>query len=568
MHVSYTDYEETLEHDNGSSTVYERTIPQGTEVTVDVNSGSWPKEIGFTIEYEGGEIIEQVDFETLEISNYKYSYTFTVDCGIVEEMYEEFTGNDGDWNNPSNWSTNALPDENSNVSVSGDVIINGDVTVKTLVINDGGSVTVESGKLTVTDGMTNNDASAFIINDGAQVVQGNDNVKATFLMNVEAPESWKEDHSNGWQFIASPMKDFSSIEFETEGIDYDLFKYDGTQELQWVNYKIHGTDFEAKFQQGRGYLASYATKSDVAFEGTLNNERSYTFSDFRAYDERYHYANFYLLGNPFTFNIEWGNMICDGIYSGGFATVDEDGSISYAGQDADVAVGDGFMVYVDGSSDQTSLSYSIEQVRNRRHHADEKASLNIIASNKKYGDDNVVINFSENDKGFAKFENFNKDIAEIYVKNDGRPCGILGFDKDTEEIELCFDAKQMGEYTINAITNGDFQSVILVDRFTANETELLTGSYTFTSATNENSERFTLRIKHEKENENFVYQSGSELVIDAEGLVQVMDVMGRIVYSGEQNGVNRVDIGGMNSSTYIIRNVNNNEVRIQKIVVF
>mgnify|MGYP003305248946 CR=1 FL=1 len=428
-------------------------------------------------------------------------------------------------------------------------------------------MTVNSGVvLTVNETFENTDAEAFIIKDGAQVVQGNDNVKATFLMNVEAPESWAENHTHGWQFIASPMKDATTASF-VPAHGYDLFKYVGGIDLEWVNYKGHD-DFEDKFQQGRGYLASYETKSDVAFEGTLNNERSYTFSDFRVYDESDHYANFYLLGNPFTFNIEWDNMICDGIYSGGFATVDEDGSISYAGQDADVAVGDGFMVYVDGSSDQTSLSYSIEQVRNGRHHADEKASLNIIASNKKYGDDNVVINFSENDKGFAKFENFNKDIAEIYVKNDGRPCGILGFDKDTEEIELCFDAKQMGEYTINAITNGDFQSVILVDRFTANETELLTGSYTFTSATNENSERFTLRIKHEKENENFVYQSGSELVIDAEGLVQVMDVMGRIVYSGEQNGVNRVDIGGMNSSTYIIRNVNNNEVRIQKIVVF
>ncbi len=492
------------------------------------------------------------------ITGTQYDRNNSIDFTFVLPV-NEYTGS-GNWNDVSNWEE-GLPNSNSNVSVSGDVTINGDVTVKTLVIKDGGSVTVESGKLTVIDDLTSTNASTFIINDGAQVVQGNDDVLATFLMNVEAPNSWEENHTQGWQFIASPMKDFLSSEFETEGIEYDLFKYDGAQDTQWVNYKRHAdTDFETKFYQGRAYLASYETNSKVAFEGTLNHETNYTFSEFRAYDEGNHYANFYLLGNPFAFNMDWDNVTAEGLASG-LAVVTLDGNYKYA-VDTVINVGDGFFVMVTGA--EPSLTYN-SNVRSRRV---KHNFINLVASGKA-GSDNVIINFADNDEeGFAKLENFNKEIAEIYVKEDNRRYGIMNYEKDVEEIELYFDAKRMGEYTINAVTEGEFESVTLVDLITGNETDLLASSYTFKSMTNESTARFKLRIERDKENENFVYQTGSDLVIDAEGLVQIVDVMGRIIYSGEQNGVNRVNISNMEKAAYMVRNVNNKEVKVQKIVLF
>jgi hypothetical protein len=245
----------------------------------------------------------------------------------------------------------------------------------------------------------------------------------------------------------------------------------------------------------------------------------------------------------------------------GYAVVTTEGGYEYSTNN-DIKVGDGFFVKVIGTN--PSLSYT---ANTRNRNIEENEYINLIATSKA-GKDNVIINFADNDEeGFAKLENFNKEIAEIYVKEDNRRYGIMNYEKDVEEIELYFDAKRMGEYTINAVTEGEFESVILVDRNEGVETDLLTSPYTFKALSSDSPDRFIIRMGNDVVDDKFVYLSGDELVINAEGLVQIVDVMGRIIYSGEQNGINRVDVSGLNS-TYIVRNVNNNEVKTQKIVVF
>lgn len=188
----------------------------------------------------------------------------------------------------------------------------------------------------------------------------------------------------------------------------------------------------------------------------------------------------------------------------------------------------------------------------------------------KAGSDNVILNFADNDEeGFAKLENFNKEIAEIYVKEDNRRYGIMNYEKDVEEIELYFDAKKMGNYTINAVTNAVFSNVTLVDRFTGIETNLLASSYTFQATANDNQDRFMLRMSREVENENFVYQSGDELIIKAKGAVQIIDVMGRVVYSADViNNNHKINLSNYDNAAYIVRVVNVNEVKTQKIIVY
>ena len=662
----------------------------------------------------------------------------------------EFTG-DGNWNVVGNWNTGEVPGESANVSISGDAIINTDVTVRTLTIAEGGSLNLQSGTLTVTEGMTNEIASAFVIEDGAQVVQSKDNVKATFNMNIEAPNDWDNDHEKGWQFIASPMKDAKTASFETEGTDFDLFKYEGEKELEWVNYKGHNEDvisgethlfdfatdldnwgvidangdgyswghiltdelhseymmgrpegyddagclfneanwydldsytqvnvspddylvapymmnigkysalrfkmkgyssmtetpeisvlvslenkatgeyvpadfttvgiapqlnavweeviisleeyagenvrvtirhnvqdsentavlidkvelanigFETEFKQGRGYLASYETTSTVKFAGVLSNETGHAFNEMKPYNADDYYANFYLLGNPFAFNMDWTNVTAEGLASG-YATVTLDGTYEYA-TDSEIKVGDGFFVKVIDA--EPSLSYysnngGMGGMRSRR--ADKKSYLNLVASSKS-GSDNVIINFTDNDEeGFDKLENFNKDVAEIYVKEEGKRYGIMNVETDVEEIELYFSVKRMGEYTINAITEGEFQNVILVDKHTGVETDLTTSHYTFKALSSDHPDRFIIRMGNEVKNDNFVYQSGDELIINAEGSVQIIDIMGRIVYSSDiVNETHRVNTSSFDNAAYIVRILNTNEIKTQKVVIY
>jgi hypothetical protein len=71
-----------------------------------------------------------------------------------------------------------------------------------------------------------------------------------------------------------------------------------------------------------------------------------------------------------------------------------------------------------------------------------------------------------------------------------------------------------------------------------------------------------------QEDEHFVYQSGEDLIIDAEGLVQIIDVMGRVVYTSDINGKSRVDVSNFKDASYIVRVVNEKEVKTQKVVIF
>ena len=146
--------------------------------------------------------------------------------------------------------------------------------------------------------------------------------------------------------------------------------------------------------------------------------------------------------------------------------------------------------------------------------------------------------------------------------------GILNYDENVEEIELFFEAKKMGEYTINAITEGKFVSVILIDKYLGVETDLMASSYTFKATSNDDADRFVLKM-NKGDNENFVYQLGDELIINAKGTVQIIDIMGRIVYSSNIiNDNHRINISDYDNAAYVVRVLDVNEVKIQKIVVY
>ena len=317
--------------------------------------------------------------------------------------------------------------------------------------------------------------------------------------------------------------------------------------------------FETAFQQGVGYLVSYESETSATFKGTLNHENSYTFNV--SYDNGKDIANFHLLGNPFSFNMKWSNITANNM-ADGYAVVNENGGYEYA-TTGEIKVGDGFFVKATGAN--PSISYN---TRNRNN--EESNFLNVIASGKA-GNDNVIVNLSGKEEGFPKIQNFNEDIALIYVTENKTHYGVYNCNSDDLEVELVFKAKHMGEYNIHIEPNGEFQYVTLMDKINGIETDMLSRSYSFTATPQENGDRFVLKfakndgsIKQDK----FAFLSGNELIIEAEGIVQIIDVMGRVVYSNEvTNDNNRIDTSNFNTAAYIVRLINGNGVKTQKIVV-
>ena len=506
-----------------------------------------------------------IDDITISDVNFNIPVTNTSSFSVsVNPSINTFNGS-GAWNLASNWSKGSAPTINEDVIINGNATIeSGNIAAKSITINSG-SLTINSGAtLTVSDLFLNKNPKAFIINDGAQVFQNNDNVVATYNMLIDRPMSWGNDHQGGWQFISSPITNAKIDGFKPESeTDYDLFKYDGTQELQWINHKNHGTDFETTFQQGRGYIVSYEAETTAEFEGIINNARTFSFTDVKAYDAENHYNNFYLLGNPFMFNMDWTNMTVSDVYNG-YATISNvDGSYDYH-TSGTINVGDGFMVKSTGFNPELTYNHNV------RTRIEKHESLDISASNI-YGSDNVIINLAgQEEEGFTKLDNLNENIAEIYVENRGTKYGIFSFDENVNEVKLGFHPVKTGTHIIRVNADGNFEYVTLVDNITGKEVNMLEGEYAFTVySTEEGKDRFSIKFcKKATSEENFVYQSGDELIIEGDGLVQIIDVMGRVVYNNELNGTSRINVGHLNEAVYIVRRVNGNDIKTQKVLVF
>ena len=706
-----------------------------------------------------------------------------------ENIYKNYNicVNDCLWANTDNWAARRLPNANdSQVIIDANATIaSGNITVNSLTINEGKTLTLNDGAaLTVNGDFTNTDVDAFIINNGAQVFQNNDDVSATFVMNISNPDEWTNKNKDGWQFIASPVKDANIEDFVPSSSRYDLYKYDGNKGMEWRNHKdenddddeeegpvieeiiveigkdtklsgyyyplagamytkysisqqiylqneigtkgnikqiqfknqrgcgdvrsIHvymqntdateftngwinitsepvysgeivsgssdgdwitidlttkfeytgnnllvcvydatgasssnysksnkfyvyettnralgansmsstydptsltyisankinnnqikltieptsaksstssektvnlnggfdmvdsfsysGTElsnFETTFQQGAGYLASYESETTATFKGTLNHEKSYTFNV--SYNSDKDLANFHLLGNPFSFDMNWDKVATSNMING-YAVVNNEGGYNYA-TSGEIKVGDGFFVKATGAT--PSISYNTRSKNDKK-----ETSLNVIATSKG-GKDNVIVRLDEEQEGFPKIKNLNEDIALVYVLDNKVPYGIYNYSEDVQEVELFFKAAHIGEYNIHIEPNGEFEYITLVDKVNGSETNMMTNSYSFTTTPKENGNRFSLRFatgKGADGQENFVYQSGSELIINGEGHLQIIDLMGRVIYNNEVvNDNNRIDISRFNKGAYIIRMINEECVKTQKITVY
>ena len=472
---------------------------------------------------------------------------------------------DTDWNNPNNWNVKRLPTAEDEVVILTSVNISSEANANSLNIASGSTVTVdENGVLNVAAGITNN--GSLVLNDGGQIFQNNANIYAKFNMGIENPTSWSEETSSkdGWQFISSPFN-AAQISLFT-GLfmprSYDLYKYDGTQDLEWINHKSE-TEFEETFVNGRGYLASYETLTSVELAGYLYNASSFTWNEL-SYSAEKDLANFHLLGNPFTFDMDVTAATYNNLVEG-VAIVNNQGGYTY--DVTTIPVGDGFFVKATGEN--PTLSYDAEAKATRGVKAN---SLNVIATSNA-GKDNVVINLGGEKAGFNKLQNFNDAIATVYVQDNGANYGIYNCNADVQEIELNFNANQMGNYTISIEPNGKFQTVTLVDRFTGIETNMLVEDYHFTAMSGVNNNRFIVKLavsdQQSAVSDNFVYQSGEDLIIDAEGTVQIIDVMGRVLLSDEVESTNnRINVSSFRNGTYMVRVINGSEVKVEKVVIY
>ena len=492
--------------------------------------------------------------------------------------------NNGDWNNKNNWLDNSgqtpstMPDlTNEDVVINAKAIIPKGyaASVKSLTINDGGSVTVnKNASLSVSGEINkNNDPSGLVLNDGGQIFQTNTGVTATFRKAITNPTDW-EHSKDGWQFISSPIINTTIESFTSQDTDYDLYIWDGGfEDYPWRNYKNpdNVSNYDDYFVQylnceneyGYGYLASYKNTTTAVFTGELRTLDAEGF-DFTVNGKNGgEWENLNLIGNPFPFDIQSSDLDRTKI-STGFAIIDpETNSIVYQNNEGIIKAGQGFFVLATAKNPRLSYPNSSKEDKGEARYID-------ITVEGRSGHDNVILDFSGSEnEGFIKCMPANDDIATVFTKSDSKMYGISCYDDDTEEITLCFDAKEAGSYTMKIKTKGDFNHIHLLDKMTGEDIDMLVeDEYRFKAMSNDNISRFIIRLsdKGEDNGSQFAYQSGKQLFIIGSGKVQVIDMMGRVVLNTTADG-SPLDISNLKEAAYIVRLSGENNVKTQKIVL-
>lgn len=457
----------------------------------------------------------------------------------------------GNWSTASNWSSGLVPVSGTEVFINADCQLDTDAQVANLTVARSKSLTIGSGQnLTVTGNLINTSASGLVIADGAQLVNGSENVKATAQKNISA-----YSQNGGWYLIASPMST-SVIPSESNGLlngSYDLYLFDETEELEWRNYKAG--EFST-IENTIGYL--YANSGDVtlALAGTLvpsNNDVELTgLSATGTYFNRWN-----LIGNPFPCNAHLGS-------SQAFYKMND------AGEELEPVVAGTVIapmeaVFVEATSATFSRTAS-RQVGNLNIKllGSDKTRSNLLMK-----EDNAIVTFGE-DCTLGKYM-LNEESSKLYIPQDDRDYAVVSRGYE-DEVPLSFKASENGTYTLAIDANHvELSYLHLIDGLTGTDTDLLAvPSYTFEATTTDNANRFRLVFSaNEVTDEVFAYFNGSEWVVSNEGnaTLQLVDMTGRVINATAINGNTTLATDTLTSGVYVMRLIKGGEVKTQKVVV-
>ena len=369
--------------------------------------------------------------------------------------------------------------------------------------------------------------------------------------------------NNNWQFIASPLAENTApttVDNMITESTYDLYRFNQSAEAEWQNYKAHTNDFT--IVNGHGYL--YANQEDVnlIFKGTFNEGTSQAVG--LTYDGTAPLAGWNLVGNPFPY---------PATVSRSYYVMNEEGTglePTPLSAGSTIAACTGIMVKADGANESVTFA------KPTRKTLENNGLLHIAVADAKVLD-KAIVSFNAGD-ALEKYV-FNKDKAKLYIPHGGEDYAIAVSD-GKGEMPLNFKVAQNGSYTLTVNPeNIEMNYLHLIDNMTGSDINLLaTHAYTFTAKTTDYESRFRLVFSADGDANGdntdapFAFINNGNIIVNGEGTLQVIDAMGRVVISGDAmkckfGGANRVSTNGMSPGVYVLRLINGENVKTQKIVV-
>ena len=430
--------------------------------------------------------------------------------------------------------------------------------------------------------------------DGSYTItMGTANVSITAATLTPAVTRFVDGYGNGndkWAFIASPVATEGGIaptavsglvgtyNSSTGLYNYDLYRLNPST-MWWENYNnpTHHDDFV--LENGMGYLYARKQRTELVFTGAFNEGTTMTVELREGWN---------LVGNPFT-DVAYVNRPFYQMNDAGSAIVAIDTYNDYTPIDIPACTG----IIVHAENDSETVTFSTTEPEQAQ--APNNSSLYITLSQVNTGRgtagtllDNAIVSFNEGSQ-LGKFY-FGKQNANIYIPQGGEEYAIVsvGNGRDaarnvsTNEVPLNFKAKENGTYKISVNPEGvEMGYLHLIDNMTGADVDLLPplrggqgeskqASYTFQAKTTDYASRFRLVFATQTDADSdadapFAFISNGNIIITGEGTLQMMDMMGRVIIC--RDAPCHVSTNGMAPGVYVLRLIDGENIKVQKIVI-
>ena len=367
----------------------------------------------------------------------------------------------------------------------------------------------------------------------------------------ELPITGYGSGNGNWYFISSPIGDVATGDVQglTTGT-FDLYSFDQNSEMEWINMHNGGT-----LQAGKGYLYANSANTTLTFSGeayTGTGEFPLVYSTSNS-DETMHGWN--LVGNPFAQPASVGDRA--------FYVMNETGS--------EIIVGSGNVPAMNGIFVKATAAGESVTFTPNGTNTGSKIALNLVRNDRSASlVDRAVVRFDEGGQ-LPKFM-LDATNTRVYIPQDGANYAVANHNSDNNTA-VSFKAKENGSYTLKvSVENLDLEYLHLIDNQTGTDVDLLaTPSYTFDANTTDQADRFRLVYAETTgidENNNFAYFNGKTWNVNNEGqaTLQVMDITGRTISSQTISGNAELTLD-QPAGVYVLRLINGNDTKVQKVVV-
>lgn len=373
-----------------------------------------------------------------------------------------------------------------------------------------------------------------------------------FTKDITAYTEGSKDH---YYLIASPVGEVNPENVTNMlGNNYDLYAFDQNPSdgLEWINYK----NGNYNLTPGTGYLYANSENVTLSFIGTPYNSNGEVHLSKVSGSQ---FEGWNLVGNPFAEPAYISNRA--------FYRMNDDGTeIVAATTGTAIASMEG--IFVIANENNETLTFSTDAIGSKNNAI--VMNLNRAIRGSASTIDRAIVRFDEGDQ-LPKFQ-LNPSNTKLYITQGNVNFAVV-HGEDNGELPVNFKAEHNGTYTLNVETDGiEMTYLHLIDNITGADVDLLEcSSYTFDAKTSDYTSRFKLVFDcwdTNDNNETFAYINNGNIIVNNMGnaIVQVIDIMGRIISSESINGSASINFNET-SGIYLLRLITGNDVKVQKVVV-